>query len=367
MLTVITDDITGAAEIAGIGFRLGLRTQLLTGVEQPLPDCDILVVATDTRSMTEEEAVEETRRVVSSLRQAGARTFFKKTDSALRGHVVAELRALLGATTYTNALYLPENPSKGRIVRDGVYYIGGTPLHETSFAWDPEFPATTAVVADRLPGIQPYIANAESEEDIMRQLSALNDEETLLAGAADLFTAYLKMRYADRIACQAEPSRFAGLSSGKALIVCGSTLSTSLADQSYIRQHAIPVGQMPEDVFEGDADASSWLPHLEEVYRQSHSMVLTIGYPSKGGKEFALRLRTVLAEVAGALIAEECPEELVVEGGATAFTLLKQLGWNRFLLTDEVAPGVVRMQRADIHSVHVTLKPGSYPWGKLFG
>ena len=95
-------------------------------------------------------------------------------------------------------------------------------------------------------------------------------------------------------------------------------------------------------------------------------MILTIGYPSTGGKEFALRLRNTLSEAVSALVGEACPEELVIEGGATAFAILKALGWSRFRLTDEVAPGVVRMQWTGGENVHVTLKPGSYPWGELF-
>lgn len=154
MIAVIADDITGAAEMAGIGFRYGLRTSLVTEVSEALPDCDILVVATDTRSMAEEEAVAETRRVVRRLWDAGVRKFFKKTDSALRGHVVPELIVLLEELPYTRVVYLPQNPSKGRVIKEGVYYINGKPLHETSFAFDPEFPATTSVVTERLPGIQ---------------------------------------------------------------------------------------------------------------------------------------------------------------------------------------------------------------------
>ncbi len=381
MLTVIADDITGAAEIAGIGFRFGLRTSLLTVVKRPLPDCDILVVATDTRSMTEEDAVAETRQVVRRLQEAGAREFFKKTDSALRGHVVPELRALLEETCYTRVLYLPENPSKGRTVRKGIYYIGNVPLHETSFASDPEFPAMTSVVTERMSGMRRleksrlssldsgterhamYIADAETEEEIASLLSSLDVRNTLLAGAADLFTACLRIRFGGKTEEVRKQER---LQSGKALIVCGSTLSTSLAEQPYIRKHAIPIERMPEEVFKGTVPAAKWSELLSIRYRENHSAVLTIGYPSTGGKSFALRLRATMAEVTEALVKEACPDELIIEGGATAFSILKRLGWDSFLLTDEVAPGVVRMCRTGNEDVHVTLKPGSYPWGELF-
>ena len=70
MLVVIADDITGAAEIAGIGFRFGLNVRLVTHPETS-PDCDLLVYATDTRSMSENEAIEETERVIRKLQRLG--------------------------------------------------------------------------------------------------------------------------------------------------------------------------------------------------------------------------------------------------------------------------------------------------------
>ena len=52
MLTIIADDITGAAEIAGIAHRYGLHTMLTVykdGMVWPDTDADILVVATEDR------------------------------------------------------------------------------------------------------------------------------------------------------------------------------------------------------------------------------------------------------------------------------------------------------------------------------
>ena len=67
--TVIADDITGAAEIAGIGYSFGLQTVLMTETEETVPECELLVFATDTRSMNRHEAVEETRRVIRYLKR----------------------------------------------------------------------------------------------------------------------------------------------------------------------------------------------------------------------------------------------------------------------------------------------------------
>ena len=71
-MIVIADDITGAAEMAGIAHQHGLSVRLsiagsLCCDRGAAERTDVLVIATDTRSMTEEEAVHETLRITSQL------------------------------------------------------------------------------------------------------------------------------------------------------------------------------------------------------------------------------------------------------------------------------------------------------------
>ena len=65
-MIVIADDITGAAEIAGIAFARGAEVRLICGRDNATYSTDITtVIATDTRSMGEAEAAAETKRIVS--------------------------------------------------------------------------------------------------------------------------------------------------------------------------------------------------------------------------------------------------------------------------------------------------------------
>ena len=69
-MIVIADDITGAAEIAGIAFSQGQQVRLRCNSSV---NCDTVavnettVIATDTRSMSEAEAVAETQRIIPPL------------------------------------------------------------------------------------------------------------------------------------------------------------------------------------------------------------------------------------------------------------------------------------------------------------
>ncbi|MBQ7423096.1 MAG: four-carbon acid sugar kinase family protein [Prevotella sp.] len=371
MIIVIADDITGAAEVAGIAFHYGLQTRLQTDVCRGFFVCDVLVIATDTRSMGAEEAGRETRRVAKSLmewaKNEGFRLqkdlfLFKKTDSALRGHVVTELEVLLAETGYRRALWLPGNPSKGRTIENGAYFIDGIPLHQTDFSFDPEFPAKTAQLKERFPELQKwtnsdgmgvFYTDSSSLKDVSNAAETISND-TLPAGAADFFRAFLlKNGHPKAVAshddCKAKITK---------LILCGSTQSKPLSI-------GVAVFEMPTDVYEGRTPAEQWAEELLPDYERERSAILTFGNNAhRTGKEAAVYLRHAMAGVAASLIRRQTPEELIVEGGATAFCLLQKLGWNTFQITREIAPGVVRM-RAE-NGTFVTMKPGSYAWGDIF-
>ena len=357
-MIVIADDITGAAEIAGIAFSKGQEVRLLCN--SPV-NCDsvavngITVIATDTRSMSEAEAVAETRHLVRPLfwEGDGGRLLFKKTDSALRGHVVAELTALMESTGYQRAVYLPANPTKGRVIKNGLYYINKVPIHETAFSYDPEFPAKTSVLKERFPDAEAngiIMPDAESMDDIRNIIGLYNDGKTLFAGAADLFSALLEMTHEDTSHLSSLNSHHSSLNS--AIILCGSTQSKPL-------DWDIPIAPMPRDIYDGNEDISLW---DTSAYKEKHSLILTMPYTHRTGKAAAVHLRTMMARKTKELITYHRPDHLIIEGGATAWATLQSLGWSQFQIVNQIAPGVVQM-RAE-NGTYITLKPGSYPWGR---
>lgn len=357
-MIVIADDITGAAEIAGIAFSKGQEVRLLCSHSV---NCDSVavngttVIATDTRSMSEAEAVAETHHLVRPLfwEGDGGRLLFKKTDSALRGHVVAELTALMESTGYQRAVYLPANPTKGRVIKNGLYYINKVPIHETAFSYDPEFPAKTSVLKERFPDAEAngiIMPDAESMDDIRNIIGLYNDGKTLFAGAADLFSALLEMTHEDTSHLSSLNSHHSSLNS--AIILCGST-------QSKPMDWDIPIAPMPRDIYDGNEDISLW---DTSAYKEKHSLILTMPYTHRTGKAAAVHLRTMMARKTKELITYHRPDHLIIEGGATAWATLQTLGWSQFQIVNQIAPGVVQM-RAE-NGTYITLKPGSYPWGR---
>ncbi len=360
MIAVIADDITGAAEIAGIAKSAGLNTRLvMVGKEQAEVHAEVVVYATDTRQMTETEAVEEVERIARNLPKDVL--IFKKTDSVLRGHILAECEAIMRNSDYEKLLLVPQNPSKGRVVKGGIYYINNVPLNETQFANDPEFPAKSADVTFF------GVPDAECKEDILALLKG-KDGKTLLAGGADLFTAIVEKYEIGNLTEETVQPK----TKGNLILVCGSTQSTNVVTTPLCRRFNAVECNMPAEVFYGKSVAltdeksplEAWKNELCTLLTE-HGIVLTINYPAQGGKNFAVRLRKTMAEVVKALVdnimrnAESQKLLLIIEGGATAFETLKQLGWSSFNVVREHFPGVVELSN---NQANIILKPGSYPW-----
>lgn len=372
---VIADDLTGAAEIAGVAHRLGCRVRLTTTVDALRVEDEVVVLATDTRSMGRAEALAYTEEVVRQLATLErSDRLFKKTDSVLRGHVVAELEALWGLG-YRQAMLLPANPSKERLIVRRRYAIAGTPLHRTLFRHDPEFPATTSDVVKLLGGGIPYITTrtrrvqlpegisigeVASQEDLERHVARFDAPETIWAGGADLFET-LMTRHGKAHQAHAP---FAGMGSRRALIVLGSTARHNLFEEPFFARNRVAVSPMPDTVFEGGT-TDAWIAESLQLAGEADSLLLRIPQQITHDEGKALQLRHQMAEVVTRLIAELRPEEVIIEGGATAYTILARLAWSDLRIADEIAPGVVRLRHA-ASGTHLTFKPGSYPWGACF-
>src|SRR5688572_5722033 len=113
MIAVIADDLTGAAELAGIGLRYGLRAEVVTELTRET-DADLLVVSMDSRSMDKQDAVRKASETTAAIAGLHPEMIFKKVDSALRGYVAEEIAAHLNILHLQKALLVPANPVLGR-------------------------------------------------------------------------------------------------------------------------------------------------------------------------------------------------------------------------------------------------------------
>ncbi|SDM19137.1 Uncharacterized conserved protein YgbK, DUF1537 family [Catalinimonas alkaloidigena] len=378
MIAVIADDFTGAAELGGLGLRHGLRVEVSTEVPTAT-EAELLVVATDTRSTHQAAAVQRMRDVTAALQALQPHWMYKKVDSVLRGHVLAELAAHLDVLGLQRALLVPANPHLGRTIRDGHYFLHGTPLHQTSFAHDPEFAITSSRVLDRigthethpvqvgrptepLPASSITLGEAEHLQDLTTWAQRA-DPHTLTAGASGFFAALLKHRSPSVSLSLPEPPPF----QRPALYVCGSTFHQSRERVRQERAHGGPVSYMPAAVVRQEADApealQSWADEIVRLLRtHDYALVAIDPQTTEGVTVKAADLRDRMARSLAHVVQQVPVPELFLEGGSTASALLQRLGLRRFHPVHELAPGVIRMRADGPLARYLTLKPGSYAW-----
>jgi len=136
-VTIIADDLTGAAD-CGIAFVLAGLPTLVVIDERSLPaSARIVALDTDTRAAKEDAAVERVDAAARAAYASGARTVYKKVDSTLRGHVGAEVAAVarvareVSGGRRVRVIAAPAFPATGRTMQRGHVLVGGVPLGET--------------------------------------------------------------------------------------------------------------------------------------------------------------------------------------------------------------------------------------------
>lgn len=213
-LLMIADDFTGALD-TGVQFAVrGARTCVVTDpaydFSQAKADIQVLVLDAETRHLTPEAAYAVVFRAVKDALGAGFQYIYKKTDSALRGNIGAELTAALDAAGAESLAFLPALPKMRRTTRKGVHYIDGVPVAQSVFGQDPFEPVTASSVAEIIaaqskvpvvlhgleeteagarPGIQVY--DAETDGDLLRTGRRLGREGLRLSAGCAGFAAVL--------------------------------------------------------------------------------------------------------------------------------------------------------------------------------
>lgn len=381
MMTVIADDFTGAAEIAGLGLRYGLQVEIESHV-QGRSESDLLIIATDTRSMKPEEAYNEVYSITKQLIEFGRGLTFKKNDSVFRGHIYKELRAVINADVYDRVLLVPANPSLGRVLKDGIYYIKNQYLHETKFSDDPDYPLTTSNVLDLMNADDPgnievlapgqkiirqgiIIGEALYEQDLKDWASKV-DNTILPAGGAEFFKALLEITGYDKVTSKIKKAVEFGKN---ILIVCGSAYSKGKAVFKDIRNSALKIIPMPDSVFTNGFDVKDsfkrWEEKVVQAFHEHTIVIIEIDQQVVRDRNYAVRLRTEMAKLVQVVLQRVDVNELLIDGGATVYSITEKVGFEKFFPVQELSPGVIRMRVQSREHFFITIKPGSYSWPTL--
>lgn len=286
-LLILADDLTGSLDTGVQLVRCGIRTRVT--MERDLkPDKQAgpygaLVIDTESRHLPPDEAYRIVHRIVSAAVGLGVEHIYKKTDSALRGNVGAELAAAADAAGVRPLPFAPAWPENGRTTRDGIHYVYGTPLALSDFAGDVLDPIGSSDVGEILRSTASCRASAVGDGDGPWPADAdilIFDAQT--GAQMDAIGVLLRKRGALRLTAgcarliqSLAPYFGSGLpdlpcpgavGSGRTLLACGSMNEASL------RQTAFAVRELGYAVVLPDGDPCSGMP--AEIPSGKDSLVL---------------------------------------------------------------------------------------------
>ena len=364
-LLIVADDFTGGLD-TGVQFaRQGVATRIVLNPDDTgdwtRTDAQVLVAVTESRHLPPEAAYAVVSRVVAEARRAGISCVYKKTDSALRGNIGAELSAALAASGADMLPFLPAFPRLRRTTVGGRHSIDGVPVSESVFGRDPFNPVlesdvrrliaaqTDARVWNAAPetlaaGCGICVVDAQSDEDLERAGTRLGEMGALsvsagCAGFAAFLPPLLKLE-------TGEPPAMPALGDGL-LVVCGSVNPITRRQLDWAEAHGFGRLRLtPAQKLEADSVATP-LPRSRWLVLDANDLdpdnAPTRVYAEAHGWDLDEVRRRIVASLAEALAAveSEWSGALLITGGDTLLKCLARLGAQGLEPLLELYPGVV--------------------------
>ena len=349
---IIADDLSGANDTAVHFAQRGIATKVSVGFTQRRGkewNCSALAINTNSRHDAPVTAAEKVQKALSLGRDFGFTHVYKKSDSALRGNVGAELETVLQKTGLDRLHFVPAYPALGRFTRNGMQYVGDKLLHQSEFARDPLNPMTTSSVKEiiqkqsnvpvwlcqsgndwnNFKGIVVHDATSTKDLEILSTYLGECKELWLSAGPGG-FASFLP----DHLDF-GKPTLPNRIQFGKSLfVVNGSASQVALSQVKYGLESGLEgLKVSPEDLRMGN------LPDRREANSILFSAVESAELDSYSLSSDAFNLK--FSEIAAAVWRERSSSTLCVIGGDTLFAILKVLRVTVIRPVCEIMPGLV--------------------------
>jgi len=382
-ILILADDVTGALD-TGVKFAIsGAAVRVATGLsydfKKESSNIDVLVINTESRHLSYQEAYKIVFDIVRKAMMADIPHIYKKTDSALRGNIGSELTALLDASEEEMLPFLPAYPQMNRYTIDGIHYISGIPVHLSEFGKDPFEPVTSSyipniiheqskVYTETVPFLlgKPftyheelnrgvYIFDTQTESDLIQITKNLNKQKRLriMAGCAGLASTLPKLfgLRGKRPEMPKLPQKF--------LMICGSINPISRKQLDYAekngfsREHLSMEQKIEHKYFESEAGKTS-INKMIAICKSNSRIIIDTGdsntfedtvlYAREHGisvDDIRVNISDNLARLTGKLLEAEPDMTLMITGGDTLTGFLKGIGCNELMPIGEMEQGSV--------------------------
>lgn len=400
-LLILADDFTGALD-TGVQFATtGAVTRVITGQSVFLSEftgtCEVLVVDAETRHLTAAEAAGIVGRYTAQAVTLGIPHIYKKTDSALRGNIGAELAAVLENSGETCLSFLPAFPQMGRNTVNGIHYIQDVPVAESVFGKDPFEPVTCSAVTDLIalqskfpsascPALTDesplpqqdgiWIFDASSLDDLRETGRRLKREGKLhilagCAGFAAVLPELLKLGTGTPRSIPALGENFT--------VICGSVNPITVAqvahaeENGFLHQQLEPEQKLSSGYWQTPAGEEA-LDRLYRMLEANPHRILDTNDPGSNQKtadyaaKFGMNIQGIRRAVSGTigylvsrLFSHEAVGTLLITGGDTLLQCMDYMGVHEIEPLGEMDAGVV-LSRFTYHGItrYVISKSGGF-------
>lgn len=396
----IADDFTGAGDAASFLAEGGLRTILLNGIpgeDFHLPEnCEAVVIALKSRTQKKEDAVRDSLAGIRWLKAHGAEKFYFKYcstfDSTPEGNIGPVTDAILEELGEKITILCPALPANGRTVQNGILYVNGVRLEDSSMRNHPLTPMRESRISSLMKPQGKYesleiyketldqpdekvlasvkeFAQAHThgylvpdhidDGDAQRIVQLFGDLRFLTGGSGILKALAALLKTEEQSA-----KIFSGVH-GKALIVAGSCSVATRAQELCYEQSG------GESIRLSDAGILSGTENPEVLWeriRNTKDSVLVYSYDTpeglaekrnEEGRRLAAKVEETLAGTA-LLAVKNGYRRIIAAGGETSGAVIQALGYHAFWIGDSIAPGVPVLVPLEDPDIRIVLKSGNF-------
>lgn len=375
-LLVIADDFTGAldtgVQFANLGVKTLVTADLVIDYESLDNDLEVLVIDTESRYLSFNDSHTTISRIIEQSKKVQVPFIYKKVDSALRGNISSEIKAVLDHFPNKKIPFVPAFPEINRIVRDGNLYIDGQLVSESVFGSDPYEPVTESNIPKRLQaeanvevqlthpdGIDKANAglllfDCETDNDLLQIMAALkeNDRLDIAIGCAGFAKVLAGAIFSNTLTSQESIQ-------APLIVICGSVNpitrhQVEYAESKKCKRYSLSPRQLLEagywDSKEGQECFESYLEAVFEneliIFEtlSDYTMNNLTGYGKSKDippSEFRFRIAQSLGNLSKQLLNRNVNRTLLFTGGDTLFQSMQVLKINGIKPLCEISQGVV--------------------------
>lgn len=396
LLGIIGDDFTGSSDIANTLSKSGMRVTQYSGVPSSAADATVEagIVSLKTRTITKEDAVEQSLEAARWLLSQGCTQLFFKYcstfDSTKEGNIGPVTEALADLVGEEKIVMCPAFPTTGRTVFQGHLFVGDELLSDSGMLNHPLTPMIDSDLRRWLGHQTPWpvhhIPYADVEigvENIMQKLDelsqgmvivdAVTDKNLITIGAAcksrKLLTGGsglalgLPENFRQEGLIESKTNTWKGQQGG-AIIISGSCSNATRAQVEKYKSVGPSYELSAEMIIEKKIQLDEVVNWAFEqditplVYTSAEPDVVKAAQEQFGMDVSADAIEDFFGQLAKALV-DKGVTRIITAGGETSGAVVLALGIEALEIGPEIAPGVPAM-RANEQKLVIALKSGNF-------